>query len=116
MGFKSKATKVNKAKKEARTEPIPRQLTGSDWQGMRTDPDAMNAISGRQTGLNRIRQTRDSSMEVRPHTYSRGEIEHYLDGQVPIHALRTETGYSGTRGGVRGRGGVHTSGTIPGPT
>tara|TARA_R110000823_G_scaffold206474_2_gene337167 strand:- start:40 stop:378 length:339 start_codon:yes stop_codon:yes gene_type:complete len=112
MGFKSKATKVNKAKKEARTEPIPRLLRGSDWQGMRSDPDAMNAISGRQTGLNRIRQTRDSAMEMRPHTYSRGEIEHYLHGQTPTHDMITETGWSGTRG----RGGVHTSGTISGPT
>tara|TARA_R110002167_G_scaffold9916_1_gene45704 strand:+ start:494 stop:835 length:342 start_codon:yes stop_codon:yes gene_type:complete len=113
MGFKSKATKVNKAKKEARTEPIPRQLTGSDWQGMRTDPDAMNAISGRQTGLNRIRQTRDSTMEVRPHTYSRGEIENYLHGQTPTGD--DQTGFSGTRGGVRG-GGVGVRGGIPGPT
>ena len=77
MGFKSKATKSNKKKKESRTEPIERTLAGKPFQGVRTDPQTMNAIRGISN-----RYTRDTNGAV-PHIYSKKEIEHYHDGVKP---------------------------------
>ena len=36
MGFKSKATKINKAKKEARVKPVKRSCSGHIWKGVAT--------------------------------------------------------------------------------
>ena len=36
MGFKSKATKMNKAKKEARVKPVKRACSGHTWGGIAT--------------------------------------------------------------------------------
>tara|TARA_R110001592_G_scaffold279854_1_gene547251 strand:+ start:666 stop:968 length:303 start_codon:yes stop_codon:yes gene_type:complete len=36
MGFKSKATKMNKAKKEARVKPVKRACQGHTWGGIAT--------------------------------------------------------------------------------
>ena len=93
MGFKSKATKSNKKKKESRTEPIERPLTGKPFQGVRTDPQTMNAIRGIST-----RYTRDVNGVV-PHTYSKAEIEHYHGGVKP----------TSTTGGWIGDGGAKQS-------